>query len=77
MISPAAARPVVQHYHLVARNAYGHRRLIATARSADLARGWYDRWGPYFEIRGELLTLNCIAGTHADCAGRWKEAPHD
>lgn len=59
-----------RHYHLYARTRYGHRRLIAEARAAELAWRWYDRWQPTFAARGELLMVQAVAGEALTCMGR-------
>lgn len=59
-----------RHYHLTARTRYGHRRLIAEARSAELAWRWYDRWYPTFSARGEFLMVQAVAGEALTCLGR-------
>lgn len=59
-----------RHYHLYARTRYGHRRLIAEARSAELAWRWYDRWQATFAARGELLMVQAVEGEALACLGR-------
>lgn len=70
-----------QHYHLTVRTRFGDRRLIASARAAELAWRWYDLWAADFARRGELLTVQAVAGTHAGCGraaavDEEKEATH-
>ena len=59
-----------RHYHLTARDRAGHRRLLAEARSAELAWRWHDRWAPDFARRGEILTVQVVEGDARACAGR-------
>lgn len=65
-----------RHYHLTARTRFGDRRLIASARSAELAWRWYDRWQSDFVRRGELLTVQAVEGAHAGC-GRLARAAEE
>lgn len=56
-----------RHFHLVARHRSGRRRLVAFARDPALIWRWRDRWAEDFARRGELLSVQAVAGPHTGC----------